>query len=429
MGFERNFRALEEIPAAAEGLDHAVLGREIATNRPVMIHFPAEQPGQSHNSILRQVLSLGPEYSHYVLEAGSSGGRSYIVTRLLPENASLRQWIGIAAAASTDSSQPERPESRRPKEPGEFTRVFVDPSAVNPVEPVRNEEAGEFTRTFLSSGSTTDAMPVRSEGPGEFTQLFGPSASARNVALTQPPTASALPQTVTTPVRSGEQPGEFTKVFGPADSGHNAEGTKSAPLQATTVPPAAQPGEFTQQFGMPPVPNRQAAAASAGSPPIQNFSPSNESAGEFTRQFGMPVSERPEPQYSRPAMDPFPTGPAPQTLSDADHRAPGVYTQMLRTPVPSPNTRVSDSGSTGVFSQRQASAPAAPSAPLEPGLYTREFAKPVLDAPKEPAPAQPPPSAKPAPPKSTSAYLPVILVVAGCLAIALLVIIFLAVRG
>src|SRR5579863_10128575 len=87
-----NFKVLEEVPAPDPGLDQEVVAREITTGRPVVIHFLREKPGPEHNAFLRQLLRLGPNENSYVLESGTFGGRAYIVTKILPENVSLRAW-------------------------------------------------------------------------------------------------------------------------------------------------------------------------------------------------------------------------------------------------------------------------------------------------------------------------------------------------
>src|SRR5579863_2753138 len=100
-----NFKVLEEVPAPDPGLDQEVVAREITTGRPVVIHFLREKPGPEHNAFLRQLLRLGPNENSYVLESGTFGGRAYIVTKILPENVSLRAWAERFQAGAPAAGQ------------------------------------------------------------------------------------------------------------------------------------------------------------------------------------------------------------------------------------------------------------------------------------------------------------------------------------
>lgn len=166
MSFEQKFKLLEAIPDLNGTPDQELLGREIATGRPVVVHLLARPTGPEDESLVRHAKSLASEQKESVLEAGDFRGRPYVVTEVLPGNVRLRKWI----ARTAPPPPPAAPEPPAKAEPGEFTRLFQAPaapppqpaSAAEPAKPVRHEP-GEFTKLFKAgSGSSPVASPAPS---------------------------------------------------------------------------------------------------------------------------------------------------------------------------------------------------------------------------------------------------------------------------
>ncbi len=396
--------------------------REIATGRPVLVHFlPAGSP------LVDRVELLPAAERGRVIERGEDAGEAFLVTDRLAEFSGFSEWIAQGKSLSVGGAWQLKPPAKPaapdvldaqlaslfdpPPPPAPTlasTPVLTDTASVTlempavkapepPAAPPPVHEAGEFTRQFAPvirpapAPAPPPPAPAPNE-PGEFTRQFAP--------VIRPAPAPPPPQ----------QPGELTKLF-------------QSPLKPVAAPPQPaptqkEPGEFTQMLQAhpgspaPPAPEKSsspsgefakffqspmtpAAPPQANAPPIappmpprQNFQPGN--AGEFTQVFGRADIPAP-PTALRPAAPPAP----PQTVTQAFEKP--------RTPVPPPVPPP-------VLT---------PQAPKPPGEYTRQFSAPAALTLGQPDAVQQVPRLSvpmppiPMPPKRS--WLPLILIVGAFL--------------
>ena len=204
-----------------------------------------------------------------------------------------------------DSAAPATSPTPAKAEPGEFTRMFAAPVAEKIQPPPENAGPGE---------SIAKSPAVE---PGEFTKIFR-----------QPPASEPIaprPESPKPPVNKPEPPiqasHEFTKAFESPLPQQGREIDFQA-VERNPIPPP-QPtsraaGEFTQMFGRPLGSEAAAPRASAAqnnatvlfqAPQKGNAPPVQQGASEFTQMFGKPAMQ------SAPAATPK-TGPAAQAANE-----------------------------------------------------------------------------------------------------------------
>jgi len=348
-------------------------GIEISSKRPVLVHLLAAGYTPENRELLRIIIELSAENQRRVLETGDHDGIPYVVTDILPESLSLRNWVTAGAAAKP--------------EPGEFTRMFqaaAKPAQAKSEAGAGESEPGEFTRLFRSPSGAATATPE--PRPVAETLATPPAPEA-------PPAAPAVPRAT--------EAAESTRLF-----------------QAPPAPPAPDPmatGDFTLMMRSPlaPEPVRPKAAPLSADPP-----------GGFTQMmqggFPKPPAAGPAPPAS-PARKPVPAGESFDSQSDftrifgPDAPASDSLTQPAAPQVPLPQ----GGQATGVFSRRPV--PPAPEAAPGPGEFTRMFSAPSPPPVSAPKPTQPAPAATPA-----KSYLPLILILGGLFLLAVILILVFA---
>ncbi len=438
MSFDRKYRLIEPIPEL--GGELGLLGREIASGQPVMVHFLSGGRSAENEELLRRASSA-------VLEAGDYQGTPYLVTRVLPDSMPLREWLDRVAPPVV------APAADVKIEPGEFTRMFQAPVAPRakpkPEAAPVSTEAGEFTRMFQAPMAAQD-KPAAELAPekGEFTRMFQAPAPAS--AEPKPNHAAPVPdpleftRTLEVPVvpKARPEPETVAPADAPKQATAGVRGIFQAPVVAE-VKPEPEASEFTRMFQAPPPSKEKALDADATrifqpAPPPQApaQSPLNAAApGEFTRMFQSPaVSESGGGKYtppagpapagefarmfeqpfgstgssaSRPAAVPLPPAPAPVPQSPGG----GDFTRMFGvqggppSAEPPPMAPVSYSAprsgthageATRIF-QAPPSQPVPSAAPSGPSEFTRMFSAPA-PAPVAEAPVTPQPPFAPAPP-------------------------------
>ena len=373
------------------------------------------------------------------------------------------------------------------QEPGEFTKQFFvgtseprpgtagpvasGPVAPLPVESVRAESAPTEVRndqiaadSTRNSGSSTSPHGGSPEFGG-FTSLFSPGPKSESAEIKNAPSRSDAPRTA-----DDAKSGDFTKFFqGPFDGERPSEIPNVSP-NVTSTPRGKVPGEFTQMFGA--VKDNPFVAPSP-SVPVDEL-PLRTEPGSFTRSFADPVSpssetkgngnQKPaasaEPNWTQPLSPPLivpanPPEPAvPQMNTDKPRESrpsvQGGATQLFSVPGghsvpaaappasgPSEYTRIISGGVLGLNSSIEK--PAAEEGPAAGGLPT--FKMPAAAVPPPPKIAAPPapklPKMPPAPkipsvgalvPKPKSSYLPMIIILNVSLIIAVLLIVYFAIK-
>jgi hypothetical protein len=372
------------------------------------------------------------------------------------------------------------------EEPGEFTKQFfvgsseprpapASPVARTPVqsasvEPVatalRKDEIAAGDRTSGAGPSTSPHGGVPEFGG--FTALFSAERKVKAGEIKETPSRNDdVPRNTNT---DDANSGDFTKFFqGPFDGERPSETPNVSP-NLTSTPRGKVPGEFTQMFGA--VKDNPFVTLSPPGPIDEP--PLRTEPGSFTRSFADPASpgseakgngtQKPaasvEPKWTQPLPPPVavpanPPEPAvPRTSKDKPRESrpsvQGGATQLFSVPgghsAPSPPpppsgpseyTRIISGGMPGLNSSTEK--PAAEEGPAAGGLPT--FKMPAAAAPSPPKIAAPPapklPKMPPVPkippvgalvPKPKSSYLPMIIILNASLIIAVLLIVYFAIK-
>jgi hypothetical protein len=374
------------------------------------------------------------------------------------------------------------------QEPGEFTKQFfvgsseprpapASPVAATPVhpapvEPVRAESVPAELRNGQTSAADRTSGAGQSTSPhggspefGGFTALFSPGPKVEAGEIKNAPSKNdALRKT------DDAKSGDFTKFFqGPFDGERPSEIPNMSP-NLTDTPRGKVPGEFTQMFGA--VKDNPFATTPSPSGPIDE-PPLRTEPGSFNRSFADPVppssqtkgngNQKPaasvEPEWTQPIPPPVavpvtpPEPAAPRVRTDKPRESrpsvQGGATQVFSVPGghsapsqpppptgPSEYTRIISGGMLGLNSSKEQ--PAAEEGPAAGGLPTFKMPTAAPAAPKIAAPPAPklpkmPPAPKIPPvgalvPKAKSSYLPMIIILNVSLIIAVLLIVYFAIK-
>jgi hypothetical protein len=209
------------------------------------------------------------------------------------------------------------------------------------------------------------------------------------------------------------EPGEFTRMF------QSGGPSKPSPMPATP-PESREPGEFTRMFqsggpskssAKPPTPSEQL------KPPPPAVAPATPAEGEFTRLFHPPAPKQATwtpPAAAKPAEPDW----APKLRWEDGGGPPEAATGVFSPPVERKKAPQSDDTGPSDFTRvisssrppRQAAAP--PAAPESP-----------VPAPQSTAVDAPPPR------QTAPSYLPLILILGGLFLLALIVVLYFALRG
>jgi hypothetical protein len=389
----------------------ALLGREISSARPVLLHLLNGGYAAENEELLRVLGNLPADRRGHVLDSGDHDGIPYVVTDTLPGNLSLRSWVAAAVVAEPPQSIGSAAQAGTPNvEPGEFTRLFQPgekpPQSAGAAAPLKPTPAPARP---AAATQTLSAAPAEPE-IGEFTRLLRMPAAE--------PKAAA--PSVAPPPKPAAEPGEFTAMFQPQPRVAAAAAT-SAPVESTGLfqndpapPPAPRrsgPGEFTQAMQPPLAPeSRYSKPAALTAAPPGKFT-------QFMRGSGLPklrvTRQTPLPQ-DRPRESP-----------------PGEFTRIFETPAgnasaPAASQTPLPQGGVGTVAFSPPSALAGSAGPSGPGEFTKIFAKPSPPPmPAAPKPPQPAAGRIPAVVKKNQSYLSLILILAGLFLLAVIVIVVL----
>jgi hypothetical protein len=376
------------------------------------------------------------------------------------------------------------------QEPGDFTKQFfvgpseprpaaARPGASSPVEaapvaPVRSEVVPAERRNDQIAAADRTSGAGQSTGPhggspefGGFAALFSPGPKVDVAEIKIASSKSAAPHKA-----DDAKSGDFTKFFqGPFDGERPSE-IPNVSANVTSTPRGKVPGEFTQMFGG--VKDNPFATSSPSSPvdepplrtePVSftrsfadSASPGRETIGSsetkgngnqnaaasvepnWTQPLPPPVvpANPPEPAVPRVSTDkPRESRPAVQGGATQLFSVPGGHSSPTLPPPPSgPSeyTRIISGGMLGLNSSTEQ--PAAEVGPAAGGLPT--FKMPAAATPPPPKIAAPklpkmPPAPKIPPvgasvPKPKSSYLPMIIILNVSLIIAVLLIVYFAIK-
>jgi len=244
--------------------------------------------------------------------------------------------------------------------PGEFTRIFygrdeskgIPPSpepaaertrlpSLAPAQPSQSEGSREFTRLFKAAhvkepppaAPSVEAKPTRerppqspppppsaveSEGPGEFTRMFHAGPQPTRPAGPSIPTSSPRPLVPLSGSSSQQGPGELTQLiqgYQPQKSGPTLPVVQRPEPVAPPPPPAAdkaKPGAFTLIFQRPSEPTTPPPPAVLSPPVVQTppTAPQSPEEDEYMRMFELPGGGAGAPPQGAPQAPP-PAVPQP----------------------------------------------------------------------------------------------------------------------
>jgi hypothetical protein len=378
------------------------------------------------------------------------------------------------------------------QEPGEFTKQFfvgsseprpapvgrVEPTFEGsaPVEPLRGKSVPSAQRSDRIAAADSNSGTGASTSPqaglpevGGFTALFSPGPKLEGAEIKNAPSRNDISRKT-----DDAKSGDFTKFFqGPFDGERPSE-IPNVSANLSSPPRGKVPGEFTQMFGA--VKDNPFATPSSSAPVEEP--PLRTEPGSFTRSFADPASPGSEtkgssepkgngnqnasvsvePKWTQPVPPPVvvpanPPEPAASRVStdkprDSRPSVQGGATQLFSVPgghsVPAPATppsgpseytRIISGGMLGLNSSMEK--PAAAEEPGASGLpkFKMPSAAPPPKIAAPPAPKLPkmPPAPKVPPvgalvPKPKSSYLPMIIILNVSLIIAVLLIVYFAIK-
>ena len=226
-----------------------------------------------------------------------------------------------AERTSLPSLAPDQPVQA--EGPGEFTRLFQAQSVKEKPPAAPPGEAGRTRPPVQPVHPTAQTPPpspsaVEAEAPGEFTRLFQAGAQPARPAGGQIPTGQPRPPAPMSSSASQQGPGEFTQLiqgYQPQKSGRTPsalEPPEPAVPPPTPTPDEAKPGEFTMLFQRPSDPTAPPPSAAGSQPVVQTPQTGSQSpeGDEFMRMFELPSGGAgAPPQGARQA--PLPAAPQP----------------------------------------------------------------------------------------------------------------------
>ena len=355
MSFEGKYRLLEPIPDLGRNPELEILGREISSGQPIVIHFLAGRQSAENQTLLLRARSLPPDHGSFVLETGVFQETPYIVTKVLPDNLPVRRWLAKVSAQAPGDTRLDELQS-----PGKFTAPGKRPEAPHPPSKASTPEPGEFTRMFQAAAEVRPANPE----PPPVVEDIDATMQMPVADLKQSHDAPKPPPPPRTPVppqpepATTSEPGEFTRLF---RTGLGSEmktapppppPVPSAPPLSAMPPPASEPGEFTRlfqaaQLKQPAPPNPEPAVASEGTPELLPTQAMHVDPKPASPPAPPPVAQakvRPKIQPEVPARptakgdvkSPAPPPQPPQTIQ------PGEFTRLLSIAPAAPG----DSGAT-----------------------------------------------------------------------------------
>jgi hypothetical protein len=292
-------------------------------------------------------------------------------------------------------------------------------------------DPGSFTALFRTSFKSETKAPSESvDAPrksddanaGDFTDFFrGPFDGERAAAETP----NILPKPLDSPPVNA--PGEFTRVFG---SGKDGPFASANPLQSPAENTPRERGAFTQLFPE----ASQPAAPPPTNAPMQTLKPMA-SKSEISPSSKEPAWTPPAPLPAKPSVPPSigsipPKSTVSSTLGEADLSQPKGATHVfsgvdirlgsIPTPLqggPSEYTRIISGGMT----RNPAAEPPGPKMPSTPAV-------PAIPKVAVPPPPKFAPPAAPAAPKPKPSYLPLIIILNVLLIVAILLIVYFAMK-
>ena len=457
MSFTEKYELLDLI---AENETRTYLARERATVRMVMVHQLLAGPNRIGllEMVLRARMVPALAGRVQILDLGEHEGTPFVVTEIIPGFRTLREWLQAelaygaraqegkqGAASKAPPTSPAVSEAVRPSAPQTVPAgSFPAPPAPVGREPAR--EPGEFTQLFRvvmhEIRPSGGPAPQRPEPPA----LGTPAETAARPEAVPGPQQASPPQPP--PAQPAHEPGEFTRMFqsgwtAPAPPSHSAPASQAQE-------PARQPGEFTRMFqqGLPasPPPAPAVPGPSPVPPPLPASGPE---PGEFTRMFQSPLAPAPLEPPAAPVRPlgsggmPAPASPGPGPawgppsagLSGGPQPSPGAgeFTRIFGSPGSREQTAPPPSfagptagGATQLFASPAAPPPAPAPGVGGPGEFTRIVSAPPPEAAAPAASAQ---AAARAPVRrSSSPYLPLYLILGAVLLLAVLLVLYFALR-
>jgi len=381
------------------------LARERATQDAVVVYtFECVGTGASDlstASIIARFCSLAPNPPGMIVKAGfDEPSSSAFITTKMPDSAALQAWVQAyhsfvqPGSVQPVAKQESGPVSDATVELNAFEVKSVpaksSPPPKQPTVEQLPEDLGGGTAAFTIGGPA----PRPAQSAGEFTRLFQEVNAFQPVQSTQPPVPSkpssatdavfgqrlggsplggekVAPTQPEAPKPVESSPGSFTREF----LGISSDKAEPVPRESVaTAPPKKEPGAFTREFLA--VPQESLKISDKSSGPVSPVQKSPSPATSFDSIFG--------PASSQPASSDGAVGGQPE----AQKGGAGEFTSFFRDPFEHPGAL-----------QKSMEVPNFGSAPpkKEVGDFTRVFGRgdmepaesgplPPLEQEREPAP-------------------------------------------
>ncbi|HTW57148.1 MAG TPA: hypothetical protein VMD99_03345 [Terriglobales bacterium] len=298
MKFAEKYEILEMLTS---GRVSTFLARDRATQDQVVVYtFDCAGTGSSElstASIIAKFCSIAPNPPGIIIKAGfDAASSSAFLTTKMPDAAALKDWTskyhGFAQPAAKPSAAPvSRPVSDATAEisASELKAVLAQGRS-HPVADKPVADQGESTAAFSAGPPSQTAPP----SGGEFTRLFQEANAFEPLRSSRSPAQSP----------PASKPGDATDaMLGKLSSTPYQTERKSPPPPISTKPEptltgaGSSPGSFTREFlGL----SKDDASLTPGRTPVDSPTPSKNRPGSFTREF-LAASQSPAGSSNQPA--------------------------------------------------------------------------------------------------------------------------------
>jgi hypothetical protein len=357
MKFADKYEILEMVTS---GRVSTFLARERTTQEAVVVYtFECAGTGTgdlSTAAIIARFCALAPNPPGMIVKAGfDEPSSAAFLTTKMPDPVALKAWVSAyhsygktpaAVSASTRPASGPAGDETAELSASEVRAVLARTGRPQKQPPVENlsEEMGSGTAAF----SLSTPEPAKPQSAGDFTRLF------QEVNAFQPVPSSKSPAPPPPPKPSNATDAVFGELLGGSPLGERKFSPPPTSPRTTPVPAEPSPGSFTREFMG--IPGDQAVST----PAAQNSAaPSQNEPGAFTREF-MGISQKDiqggdSVNRGAPATPKSPSSPAtsfesifgspspsssPSSAGPAENQKGGTgeFTSFFRDPFESPGT-------------------------------------------------------------------------------------------
>src|SRR6266542_1776663 len=278
------------------------------TGRVVMVHFLAGAPLDDQRRLLALLDRLRPVDRTRILDKLDVDGATVLVTEFIQGFKTLLAWLESKAKLPPTESALTPPAASSPASapaPGDFTRMF------GADEPAQQSSDVPPARTDAPDANRRPVVRWRDEPAQKPDDSRAKPVIRWNAESPAPPVPTAPPVPAAPPPAPAKKPGEFTQLFGAVGATPPATPASAPDSPASpSAPGSARPGAFTNMFN--PV-------VEPASHPLGAAEPSSE---RLLRALDAPATPSGSVAPSGPLSERPPGGPNQAA-------APGEFNRML----------------------------------------------------------------------------------------------------